>query len=308
MRGPINYQVSQVWQKLDGIGKSKVEYRKEQPVKNIDNTRPTSPLVHSFEYKDEIFKTARNLFNFAHERGIKDMTKLDAMTVKTWFQNKIDKDVSRDTLRNYLSHIIKIQIAIETISVEEGNKYQGFKKEELKELHNEVKIMKKNSYINRCYKKPGLIVGMLRDRKHNLAGIFQWGYGLRISEATHIKASQLEGTMLTITGKGGYKLIVELRDQDAEDLKELMEEGVFKVSQKQYRRALEDNCIMLNEKYSGSHGLRYNFAQKLFTVRFDHWHYDKGLPPLEAEKRALQEVSEAMGHHRKEITRHYLGG
>lgn len=308
MHGSIKYQVSQVWQKLDGIGLSKAEHRKDTPVKNVDNTRSTSPLVHSYEYKDEIFKTARNLFNFAYERGIKDMTKLDALTVDTWFQNKIDKDVSRDTLRNYLSHIIKIQIALEAIANEEGNKYVGFTKDELSDLHLQIKEMERNSFFNRCYKKPGLMVGMLRDKKHNLVGILQWKYGLRITEASHIKSSQLDGTLLTVTGKGGYKLLKELSDQDAKNLSELMEDGLFKVSQKLYRLALEDVAIMLNEKYQGSHGLRYNFAQDLFITEFNYGHYTLGLPPLEAEARALKIVSEAMGHHRKDITYHYLGG
>lgn len=308
MRGPINYQASQVWLKIDGLGKSKAECRKEHPVKNINNTGVTSPLVHSFGYKDEIFKTARNLFNFAHERGIKDMTKLNFLTVETWFQNKIDRDVSRDTLRNYLSHITKIQIALEAISNEEKNKYLGYTKAELNELHDEVKAMEKNGYINRSYRRAGLVVGMLRDLRHNMAGNLQWKYGLRITEAGLIKSSQLVDTTLTVTGKGGYKLIKELSDDDAKYLRELFVDGIFKISHKQYRNAIEDACIMLHEKYRGSHGLRYNFAQELFNKRFNHLHYIEGLPPLVAEENSLLEVSEAMGHHRKEITCRYLGG
>lgn len=308
MRGPIKYQVSQVWSKLDGIGKSKAEHRKESPVKNVDNTRITSPLVHSFEYKDEIFKTAKNLFNYAHERGVKDMTKLDAFMVENWFENKIDKEVSRDVLRNYLSHIVKIQIALETIASEEGNEYIGFTKEDLSDIHMTVKNMEKNKYINRAYKQPGYIVGMLLDVKHNLAGNLQWKYGLRVTEATHIKSSQLDGTVLTVTGKGGYKQIKILSEEHAEDLRSLMVEGLFSVSQKAYRRALEESSITMNEKYRGTHGLRYNFSQNLFNVQFNHEHYVNKVPPLEAEKLALLYVSKELGHHRKEITNHYLGG
>jgi hypothetical protein len=94
MHGSIKYQVSQVWLKLDGIGISKADYRKENPVKNVDNTRSTSPLIHSFKYKDETFNTAKSLFSFAHQRGIKDMTKITINIVENWFENKIDDEVS----------------------------------------------------------------------------------------------------------------------------------------------------------------------------------------------------------------------
>lgn len=305
MRGPIKYQVSRVWQKLDGIGLSKADHRKDTPVKNVDNTRSTSPLVHSFQYKDEIFKTAKNLFSFANQHGIKDMTKITIDIVENWFENKLDDEVSRGTLRNYLSHVVKIQNALESIAHDEDNQYQGYKKEELSGIHKMVKDMDRKKYINRAYHKPGLLVGMLRDEREHFAGIMQWRYGLRVTEATHIKLKHLSGNTLTVYGKGGFVQIVELTDEDMEELKRLCVEGLFKVNQNRYRKSLEDATILINEKYRGSHGLRYNFAQHYFHREFDEL---RQIYPLQAaHDMALERTSNALGHRRKEITYRYLG-
>jgi len=61
---------------------------------------------------------------------------------------------------------------------------------------------------------------------------------------------------------------------------------------------LKEASLLSGQVYQGSHGFRYNFAQEkyeqLLSDGFGHWE-------------ALKEVSELMGHHRPEITMHYLG-
>lgn len=306
MHGSINYQASRVWLKIDGIGKSKAEYRKEHPVKNIDNSRVTSPLVHSFEYKDEIFKTAKNLFNFAHQRGIKDMTKLDYLTVENWFENKMDDEVSRGTLQNYLSHIMKIQIGLNAIAEEDGNTYKGYTREELSYIHGVVNEMDRNKYINRAYKKPGYLISIMMDEREHLVATLQFRYGFRVSEAAYIKNSQLVGNTLTVSGKGGFIQSAELSDEHSQRLKRLMVDGIFKINKNRYRINLEKATVTFNVKYHGTHGLRYNFAQTKYNLELDIA-LEKGYPPLEARDIALGITSFALGHHRKEITYRYLG-
>ncbi len=43
-----------------------------------------------------------------------------------------------------------------------------------------------------------------------------------------------------------------------------------------------------------------------FIERFEN-NLSRGMSPDEAEKEALKHTSEEMGHHREEITKHYLG-
>ncbi|MCL4431466.1 MAG: hypothetical protein M1300_03995 [Epsilonproteobacteria bacterium] len=305
MHGSIKYQVSQVWSQLDGIGKSKAEHRKEQPVKNVDNTRNTSPLVHSYEYKDEIFKTARNLFGFAYKRSIKDMTKIPMDIVENWFDDKVEKNVSRNTLRNYLAHVVKIQIALEAIAKKEGHDYIGYTKEQLSNIHMTIKKMERTSGFDRAYKNPGLVIGILKDERMHFTGTLQWRYGLRITEASHIKASQLQGNTLTYYGKGGFVQTAELSDEHVDRLRQLMVDGLFQVNQNQYRKELEKNALRMHEKYTGSHGLRYNFLQNLQDKIFYRKIAD-GVRPLEAMRIARKAVSEAAGHHRISAANAYI--
>lgn len=300
MRGPIKYQVSQVWQKLDGIGISKADHRKDNPVKNVDNTRSTSPLVHSFKYKDETFNVTRNLFTFAHQRGTKDMTKITIDVVENWFEEKIDRELTRDTLRNYLSLVVKIQIALEAIAEDEGNDYIGFSKEDLADIHKTIKSMDRNKGYDRAYKNPGLMIGLFSDERMHFTGILQWKYGLRITEASHIKEKQLKGNTLTFSGKGGFIQIKELSEEHANTLRRLMVDGLFKVNQNRYRRGLEEHALALREKYSGSHGLRYNYLQNITNVEF-YKEVAKGTSPEKAMSIARKIASEAAGHHREEI-------
>lgn len=304
MRGPIKYQASQVWSKLDGIGISKADYRKENPVKNVDNTRSTSPLVHSFKYKDETFNTCKNLFMFAHQRGVKDMTKITIDIVENWFEEKIDRELTRDTLRNYLSLVVKIQIALEAIADDEGNDYTGFTKEDLSHIHQTIKSMDRNNGYDRAYKNPGLMIGLFSDERMHFTGILQWKYGLRITEASHIKEKQLKDTTLTFSGKGGYPQIKELTEEHANTLRRLMVDGLFKVNQNKYRRGLEEHALALREKYSGSHGLRYNYLQNVTNVEF-YKEVAKGTPPEKAMSIARKIASKEAGHHREDIIRVY---
>jgi hypothetical protein len=116
---------------------------------------------------------------------------------------------------------------LEAITNEEGNKYVGYTKEELSQTHISVKNMDRNTWVNRAYNRPGLMVGMLREEHEHFAGILQWRYGLRITEATHIKIKQLAGNTLTVYGKGGFLQIVELSDEDVEELKRVSADGLY---------------------------------------------------------------------------------
>lgn len=304
MRGPINYQATQVWLKTDGLGISKAEYRKEHPVKNINNTGTTSPLVHSFKYKDELYNVTKNLFRFAHQRGIKDMTKIPITIVENWFEEKIDREVTRNTLRNYLSLITKAQRALELIAKEEGNAYIGYSKEDLTPIHQNIKSMERNQGYDRAYNNPGLLIGMFIDECMHFTGILQWKYGLRVTEASHIKAKQLKGTILTFSGKGGYLQTKELSEEHADTLKRLMVDGLFRINQNKYRMGLEEHSMVLHEKCSGSHGLRYNYLQNVTNREF-YKEIEMGTPAEEAMSKARKIASKEAGHHREEIIRVY---
>ena len=305
MRGNLDYQIAQIWKKIDGIGTSKAVFRSASSHKNVNDTLPVSDKVHSFEYKDEVLRTARDIGRFAFKYGVKDLSKILYEIVDKWFLEKIDRDVSRDTLRNYLSHIVKIQIALEAIASDEQVAYTGYTKEELSSIHSMLKSLNKNGYINRAYSNPGAVVSNLEGNEY-CVGLLQYRYGLRVTEAAHIKRSQIQGNILTIQGKGGYFQTKELTSELSDAIIERMVEGVFKINQNSYRKNLEESARIEGETYHGTHGLRYNYAQNLY---FNHYNenVENGMRYIDAHKTALKQTSEEIGHHRAEITMHYLG-
>lgn len=306
MRGSINSQLGYIWRQIDGIGISKREARSNSNLKSIDGNRSVSGLVHSFEYKDEIFKTGRQLGEFAKEHfGIKDFEKIDGRVVESFIEYKINEGLSKGTLDNYISHLSKIQTGLEKIVNEHGKEYRAFTKEDLVSVKEVVRDLAPNQHINRAYNNPNALISNLAGKEF-VAAKLQLDYGLRITEATFIKENQLDGNTLTFQGKGGYTLQKELSSEIANQIRSYMENGVFKVDQNHFRESLKDACRIEGENYTGAHGLRYNFAQNTFIERFEN-NLSNGMDVEEAEKEALKYTSEEMGHHREEITRHYLG-
>ena len=306
MRGSIKGQLNYIWKKIDGIGASKREARNSNNLKSIDGNRPVSGLVHSYEYKDEIFKTGRQLGEFARENfGIKDFEKINGRVIESFIEHKISEGVSKGTLDNYISHLSKIQIGLERIVNENGREYRAFTKEDLASVKEIVRDLTPNQHVNRAYNNPNALISNLFGKEFVCAKL-QLDYGLRITEASFIKENQLDGNTLTFQGKGGYILQKELSPELANQIRNHMENGVFKVDQNHFRESLKEACRIEGENYTGAHGLRYNFAQNTFIERFDN-NLAKGMSVDEAEKEALKYTSEQMGHHREEITKHYLG-
>ena len=306
MRGSIKGQVNYILEQINGIGVSKREARNNSNLKSVDGNRQVSGLVHSYEYRDEIFKTGRQLGEFARENfGIKDFEKIDGRVVESFIEHKISEGVSKGTLDNYISHLSKIQIGLEKIASKHGKEYRAFTKEDLASVKEIVRDLTPNQHINRAYNNPNALISNLSGKEF-VAAKLQLDYGLRITEATFIKENQLEGNTLTFQGKGGYILQKELSPELANQIRSYMENGVFKVDQNHFRESLKDACRIEGEKYTGAHGLRYNFAQNTFIERFEN-NLSKGMSIEEAEREALKYTSEEMGHHREEITKHYLG-
>ena len=306
MKGSIRGQLNYIWKQIDGIGVSKKEARSNSYLKSVDGNRQVSGLVHSFEYKDEIFKTGKQLGEFAKENlGIRDFEKIDGRVVESFIEHKISEGVSKGTLDNYISHLSKIQIGLEKIASQHGKEYSAFTKEDLASVKEIVRDLTPNQHINRAYNNPNALISNLPGKEF-VAAKLQLDYGLRITEATFIKENQLEDNTLTFQGKGGYILQKELSPELANQIRSYMENGVFKVDQNHFRESLKDACRIEGENYTGAHGLRYNFAQNTFIERFEN-NLSKGMSVEEAEREALKYTSEEMGHHREEITKHYLG-
>jgi integrase len=137
--------------------------------------------------------------------------------------------------------------------------------------------------------------------------------GARIREAALIRESQLLGTRMddvtgkmmgriflpSVSTKGGRTREISVSLATYKNLCEILQlKGECKIDHDQYRRSLKKAAEVTAQRYTGSHGLRFNFAQRrLAECRAS------GM----GEVAALHRVAVEMGHSRPGITLSYTG-
>jgi integrase len=271
--GSIKYQVSQILQKIDGIGTSKKETREQSGVKSLESGHKVSDKVHSFKSLENLRNDLTNLANFAKEEfQIKDIREINIDIVSSWIDSK---NITYNTASNYASELNKV------------SDHFNFTKEEIKELRADFKKeLPKAELETRAYKN---LEKIELKEKHQVAFELQRDYGLRVNASTHINLDkQLNGNTLTFREKGGKLSHKELSPNLAQKLRENALEGKYEINKRTYARDFQKQIEKSGQKYNGTHGIRHSYAQKM----------------LETHSKA--EVSQEMGHSREEITDTYL--
>ena len=272
--GSINHQVGQIIKAHNGIGQSKLESRNSSGITSVESGHKVSNLFHSYKSLDNVRNDLKNLGNYAKEEfGTKDMSKIDSKIVKNWIR---DKNITYNTASNYLSEINKI------------HEHLNITREEVQELRTEFKTeLQKNELKSRSYKH---LDKVRLPEKSQPTFELQRDYGLRMSASTHINIEkQIQGNTLLYQEKGGQWSQKELTHTLVAKIKENAVNGRYKLSVNTYRDQLQKEIEKTGQKYNGTHGIRHSYAQN----------------QLELGK-TKQEVSEAMGHKREEITNTYL--
>ena len=271
--GSIKYQVSQILQKVNGIGTSKKETREQSGAKSIESGHKVSDKVHSYKSLENLKNDLTNLAAYAkNEFKIQDIREINIDIVSSWFDSK---NISYNTASNYLSELNKV------------SDHLNFTREEIKDLRAELKKeLPKAALETRAYNN---LEKIDLKEKHQAAFELQRDYGLRVNAATHINLEkQLNGNTLTYREKGGKLSQKELNPNLAQKIRENAAEGKYEVNKRTYARDLQKKIEESGQKYNGTHGIRHSYAQKM----------------LETNSKA--EVSQEMGHSRPEITDTYL--
>lgn len=307
MRGSLTYQVQTVWKRIDGIGTAKRERRRESSLVSLDGQRPVSDKVHSFQYKKEVLRTLTDIAAFARDSyGVKDLEDLSQPIVAAWLEEKLEAGLCQSTFKNYIAHLGKTLYAIKEMADEKNKPGKACTPEQLYTLRQAMlPLFQKTTRLNRAYENPMELIAYLPFDCHIIARL-QLEYGLRITEASHIKAKQLEGSLLWFQGKGGYIQHKEIAPDLAEDIMRTMKNGLFEVCQNRYRKALQRAAAITGQEYHGSHGLRYSFAQHNYYEELTI-NLSRGKEIKSAERSAKLTTSKKLGHHREKITGHYLG-
>jgi integrase len=162
----------------------------------------------------------------------------------------------------------------------------------------------------RAYDSPAKLIEAMDPGAFRAGALVQLQSGARLDEVALIRYEQLVGVRqdqitgqgrgcISIKGKGGKANTILVSENVYDYLVSYIQNyGMYKVDKDLYRRLLRKASVQTNQLYSGSHGLRWNFARRrmkecqLHDLSFDA---------------SLLQVSQEMGHQRASITKHYLG-
>jgi len=315
MRGSTGYQVTQVFNNsgILQIGESKHEAKAEARKYGASAWAEMGEQLGIYSYGTaETYKDVWHQFaDYAKaELGLKDLEKTTAESIADYLEYRIEQGVAFATYMKDAAALAKFENALNLYSEKfnRGNKYHF--REVIREAAKDASKELERADPHRAYDKPDRLVGAIKSPYSKLAASIQLEGGTRIHETSLVKASQLKGLgndsitgarvgRISVEGKGGKERTVQVSEATYVKLVDVIAQdaGKFSIDKDQYRGDLKAAAAATDQKYTGSHGLRWSFAQERMSTAQEHGH---------AYEQALKEVSQEMGHERADITEHYL--
>jgi len=305
MRGSVYYQTAQLTKVIFCEGLKKKD--KVDPM-SVDFNK-----VSSYKSMESYRDIWNNFFNYLREHWkLKDPILISSLHIAAYIDYKIEYYPSRLYLGKISSALGKLETALHLYSV------ANFKTPINYDFSIRLKIVKEardlknvaDNYHNRAYDKPLELISNLSIKEHRLAATIQYEGGARYEGIGIIKKEQLlgykldkitdsqKGVILT-KEKGGKEGEILVSPQTYAKLEEYIKQNSkFSVKRAHYAKDIRDTCDRLGIAADGSHGLRWNFAQRrLFEYGRASYSYEQ----------ALLGVSSEMKHNRASITQHYTG-
>ncbi len=304
MRGNINYQVHQVFKEIIAFGQSKHEAKAEARENGNSTWHDIGKNIGIYSYRtaDQYRDISKNLMSYTREQfGVKDIEKLQSEHIQSFLESKIADGIKYSTFQNYAAALEKLEVALNKYaeSHNTGREYYF----DLSSVRQQASEVLERSQATRAYEDPKVLIENIQNSDYKIIAQAQYEGGFRISELNHLSEKNFKdnNTFQVISGKGGKDREVPLSKETYEALKSLLNradtDGKYKFNMDAYRNTLKTAAEQSRQPYTGSHGLRWNFAQEKFME-------------LQREGRtyeqALQEVSHLLGHERPDITEHYL--
>jgi len=302
MKGSPLHQARAVFATIDAIGTSKhaaKELAKEQGYTTKHDIAKQIG-VHSFASREQYINVAIDLLKYAkQEFNIKDAARLNSEAVNSFLQTKIASGVARATFDKYASAVEKFVVGLNKFQEQHNLPQISI---DISESRQMAKEMLERTTQSRAYSDPQSLIANIKNNTFKIIAEAQLAGGFRISELNHMSLANFLGNsvFLVISGKGGLDRQVELPQNVYKSLLELAKQpnlgNKFAFDMNEYRNELKAAAERSGQNYSGSHGLRWNFAQSKYTEYSQKY----------GEVRALQMVSNLLGHSRSDITKHYL--
>jgi integrase len=247
------------------------------------------------------------------EAGLRwDVEAITADDVKDFLEHYIDQGVALRTWKTYAAAIGKLEMALNKYAEKTTSGRTYAFRRVVDDLRPIARAELELDQDTREYEDPVGLITSIEDAFFHVAAAVQHEGGARIREAALIRAGQLLGTgvdgvtarplgrifLPSVACKGGRTRVITVSPATYADLSEIIShEREHRIDHDQYRRALKKAAECTGQKYTGSHGLRHNFAQR----RLEECRRS-GMGEVEAMLRVAAE----MGHSRPGITLTYV--
>lgn len=304
MRGSVYYQSAEL---------TKVIF--QEGVKKDARSNPGSEyyqMVSSYKTMESYRSVWNNFFNYLREHWqIKRCELITVDHVIAYMDYKIGYYPSQLYLAKINSAMGKLEVALTRYSVVHDDvpkQYDFAKRLDVFNSAKDLDLVAKN-YHNRAYKDPERLIQTLPIPEHQLAATIQLEGGARLEGVALIKMKQLKGSRHDhITGKTVGVIETKEKGGKVGDIlvsvatynqlvRCFREKKIFKIKKEDYMKSIRNSAKELGVEADGSHGFRWNFAQRrLFEYAQAGYTYEQ----------SLLLVSSEMKHNRASITEHYL--
>lgn len=315
MRGGINYQVNTVF-KESGIFTPGVSKHAEKEVARENGARTWADLgkelrIYSYNTAETYKQVWHDFAQWAKENaGLRDIEKTSQEHVKAYLESRIADGVKYTTFEKECAALAKFENALNAYSerLERGNEYNF--RDAIKEVKVEAREVLDRSIETRAYDNPRELINSIKDDFYKTVASVQYEGGARINEVWQIEKQDLHGLRqdpltnevkgwIEVEGKGGKEREIAVSPETYQRVSEILErQENMNFDKNEYRESLKEAAEVSAQDYTGSHGLRWNFAQERMEELSEK-------TSLTYEEK-LQQVSWEMGHERADITEHYL--
>jgi hypothetical protein len=305
MRGGIGWQITKLFNDsgifTPGVSRhsGKEAARELGCASKADIARATT--LYSYGTAEEYKSIWHDIAEFAREAlGVKDVEKINEDVVREYLLARIEGGVALATYNKEASACTKLETAL--------NMYAA--KKETENVYNFRGVQKEVGAIarkslektegSRSYDDPRALVSVLEGKESSIVARLQLEGGARVSEGLILKECQLlQGNTIHLNNtKGGLPRDISVASETYRELRDYVQRyGEFRHVYSTYYNDLKSAARVCGQKWQGTHGLRWNYAQESFAKK-----QQDGMSYHES----MQAVSRELGHHRLDITEHYL--
>lgn len=285
---------------INQIGESRYEQKQAALADGAHGSHEINQRIGITSYASMTkFQSNAHTFGaFCYDRfGINDMRSIKPEMVAGFLLELCDRDYARSSVQGYASTLEKLAVVMDVYSPAATPRTETWH-EAIQSCRAEISDCVQKDTLTRAYENPQALIDCLSDPKMHLAAEMQLNYGLRVSDATKIDGRNLDGNVLTVeNSKNGQDHKIELSPEDAQKIRDICGDEGLGVKHTTYRSALHDAANATGQEWTGTHGLRHNYAQARVAELTESG---------TSFSRAVWIVSEEMGHHRPSITMTYL--